>query len=1015
MAGNYYINCILLFLVLSFVRVEDATASRIYGGFYTAERILNLRNNCGKYDWAKKQRALVLQRAKPWLAKGDEELWAMIPNQDLPRCIDVTFDRLTTGPKFLGCLKCGHKISKYGNYPYNPDFKNKPWKLTCPSCSSVFPTNDFYKYYLSAIDERGLFNPAKGDKSLLFNVNHPDPNDPLHKYGVDDGYGYVNENGRSFRFVGYYTWKYWDHIIEGLGVLADGYLYTGEPIYARKAAIMLDRIADVYPDMDWKTYADKGWYHSDGGEGLGKIEGSIWETTVVQQFADSYDKILSGTVNNPALYQFLHQQSQKYTLPGAKGTRDQFVKNVDDGILRTAFKAVLSQQIRGNQGMHQLSVAKCAIALNTHPETTQWLDWLFKSDGGAIPELMVSNFDRDGTSDEGAPSYAYMWGHLVAELGELLASYSGYTKHNIFREFPQFSVTFIAAYRMAALGIAIPNIGDSGSTGLVSAGMVNPNFIAKGYLFTRDEEMAIAAYRANGNSSSNLGRNIYSKDPEALSEEIKRVAENADKQPEGGRILSGFGLAFLEAGRGSNGYSIALNYGRTMKHAHPDLLNFDLLAFGKWLAPDHGYPEYATKWPSNNEWTGSTLSHNLVYVNRKPQREVWGGYTRMFKQLKGFGVVELDGLKAYPGLKTYNRTMLLVGGTDNSEDNNAYVIDIFNVNGGFDHVYSFHGPPGLLTTNGLKLETQAKGTYAGEAVEKGTLARHFPVGYSHLYNVRRDKKPPEQFILDWKAETGYHGLKDSDDVHLRMHGLSKADDIALADGDPPQNKPGNPKTLGYVLLHKAGENLRSTFVSVFEPYKKDPFIKSVKRLDNGNGDNVSIKVEHFNGNIDYIVYNQSDKSLKLSNGITMDGKLGYIRVKQGKAARAFLVNGSEFKYSKMHLKADGMITGKVLKMNKQFEGGGWILVDTVLPIDESLIGEQIMIATNSERDASYTIKKIEREGSLTRVYCGPITFVRDIKKKQDGGSDEKATSKFLYDFEEGASFQITSHKEWVSK
>ena len=285
MRSWYCFNGILLFLLLAFGSIGNAAASRIYGGFYTSERISNLRNNCEKFDWAKKQRTLVLQRAKLWLAKSDEELWTMIPGQDLPRCIDVTFDRLTTGPKFLGCLKCGHEISKYGNYPYNPDFENKPWKLTCPSCNSVFPTNDFYKYYLSAIDERGLFNPAKGDKSLLFNANHPDPKDPLHKYGVDDGYGYVNEDGRSFRFIGYYTWKYWDHLIEGLGALADGYLYTGEPIYARKAAIMLDRIADVYPNMDWKPYADKGWYHSDGGRGVGKIEGSIWETTVVQQFA----------------------------------------------------------------------------------------------------------------------------------------------------------------------------------------------------------------------------------------------------------------------------------------------------------------------------------------------------------------------------------------------------------------------------------------------------------------------------------------------------------------------------------------------------------------------------------------------------------------------------------------------------------------------------------------------------------------------------------------------------------
>src|SRR5690606_14853297 len=164
---------------------------------------------------------------------------------------------------------------------------------------------------------------------------------------------------------------------------------------------------------DWKPYADMGWYHSDGGSHLGKIEGSIWETTVVQKFAESYDKILSGTVDAPELFAFLHNQSQKYQLPTPKGTRNLFLNNIDERILETAFEAVLSQQIRGNQGMHQLTVAICAIALNKEPQTTKWLDWLFAPDGGAIPGLRISQLDRDGTLDEGAPCHPLLWGKLI--------------------------------------------------------------------------------------------------------------------------------------------------------------------------------------------------------------------------------------------------------------------------------------------------------------------------------------------------------------------------------------------------------------------------------------------------------------------------------------------------------------------------------------------------------------------------------------------------------------------------
>jgi dienelactone hydrolase len=989
-------------------------ALRTYGGHYSQQRIANVRNNCKKYDWAKKQLENVVAKAKPWLAKEDEELWKMVPGQDLPRTIDVTYDAFSSGPKFLGCLVCGENIFKYGNYPYNPDFENKPWKLTCPYCHSVFPTNDFGKFYESAIDEHGLFDPKKGDTSLLFNTAHPDPNDPLHKYGVDNGFGYVAANGRAYKYIGYYSWKYWEYIMGGLRSLADAFLFTGDQRYSHKAAILLDRIADVYPDMDWKPYADRGWYHSDGGSKLGKIEGSIWETGVAQTFADAYDKIISGTLNDAALYSFLNAKSHQYKLPTEKGTRALFLFNVDERILKTAFAAVLSRQIRGNQGMHQLTVASCALALNTNPETKKWLDWLFEPAGGAIPGLMLNHFDRDGTSDEGAPGYAFIWAHQVTKIAELLSNYPNYSAHNICRDFPQFRAAFTVAYRMAALGVAIPNIGDNGSTGLVTTYQADPNFMATGYKYTRDPKIAVAAYRANGNAAKGLGFDIFSNEPESVHQEIQRLGEKAGPRPVGGYLMSGFGLALLEAANGTRHIALANNYGRTKMHAHPDLLNFDLFAFGHWLAPDHGYPEFATNIPSNTEWTGSTISHNTVFVDKHPQKMVWGGYSRLFTQLKGLGAVELDGQKAYPDLQDYSRTMLLMGGNNTNADSNAYVVDIFRVKGGYDHVYSFHGPPGMIADDGLQLKPQIKGTYAGENIPKGTKAKNFPDGYSFLYNVRKDEQPPSSFTLDWKAENGYRGITDQDDIHLRMHALTPCQDVALADGDPPQNKPGNPKHLGYVLMHRKGTDLQSTFVAVFEPYRSRPFIKAVTRVDNGNNEQVALKVEKMDGHTDYILYNPSSKQLlHLPNGIAMDGTVGYLQEKKGRVEKPILVNGTALRYKNAALQSTGPITGKVVKMDREPDDKGWLLVESNLPIDKTVIGEQIMIETTSERDASYTIHDVQQQGALTKIFCGPVTFVSGFK----GGDMVVRTATvprtysegYTYDFEEGAPFTIATH------
>ena len=999
----------LSILILSALSI-NVHAQRQYGGFYTREKINNLQNNTQKHDWASELKAIAIKKAEPWVSKSDEYLWEMVHGQNTPRCIDVTLDRVAKGPKLLGCLKCGMEVLKYGNYPYNPEFEDKPWKLTCPSCKSVFPTNDFGKFYASAIDERGQFDASKGDKTLLFNEAHPNPSDPMHKYGVDDGFGYIDQNGRSHKFIGYYVWKKWDYISSGLSLLADAYLYSGDKKYARKAAILLDRIADVYPEMDWKPYADKGWYHSDGGRNMGKIHGSIWETQIITSLADSYDKIISGTIDNSELFNFLKKQSEKYTI-GTKGSRALLIQNIDNGLLRTAYKAVLSTHIRGNQGMHQLTLATCAIALDSQPESNLWLDWVFAADGGNIPGLMITTFDRDGTSNEGAPGYALMWGRLVTQVAERLQGYPAYTKHNIIKEFPQFNTTFLVAYRMAALGIAIPNMGDSGATGTVSNAYADPKFIAKGYTFTKDPEFAKAAYLSNKNSADKLGRDIFSKDPDAISKEIQRIGEKSGVRADGGYLMSGFGLALLENGRGNSGVAIANNYGRTIMHAHPDLMNFDLLAFGKWLAPDHGYPEFATKMPSNTDWTGSTVAHNLVFVNEQPQKEVWGGHTKLFKQLKGFGVFELDGKTAYPDLNEYKRTMFLI---DAGADSNAYAIDIFKVSGGQDHLYSFHGPPGDITSTGLQLTEQKTGTYAGESIEKGASANGFPRGYSFFYNVKRDLNPPAKIMLDWKVETGYRGLKADENIHLRMHSLTQSNDVAIADGDPPQNKPGNPKKLGYVLLHRKGENLNSTFISVFEPYKEKPFIKSVKRIDNGNESQIALEIEHINGNIDYVLYNaESEKLMKLPNNISMSGNIGYLRKQKGQVVKSLIINGSSLSHENLNLKSGGQIRGKIVKMNKNPSGSGWVLVDQILPENGSLNGGQLIIANKGERDATYTIKSIKREGKYSKIECGPITFAIGLKNPVAQNSKDPYAN-YIYEFEEGDSFSIPSHNEWSS-
>ncbi len=988
---------VLLFL---FLMPGALTAQREFGGMYPEQRLQNTRNNANTVDWVGVQRDAATSAAAPWAAKSDEELWAMIPGQQLPRTIDVTWDYDFPSKLQLGCLNCGLEIAKYGNYPYTPDFETKPWKLTCPNCAVVFPTNDFEQYYRSGIDGQGLFNRTTADSSLLFNAAHPNPADPLHKYGVDDGYGYVDVNGREHKFIGYYAWKYWRHILSGLTLLSEAYVFSGDKMYARKAAIMMDRIADVYPAMDWKPYADRGWYHSDGGNRVGKIEGRIWETQTVQQLARAYDRIISGTVENPELYAFLQAKDQQFNLPGVKGTRAALVTNIDSGVLNTAAAALISGQIKGNEGMHQSSMACAALALNTEPKTSQWLDWIFAADGGHIPKMMIELFDRDGMADEAAPGYCYLWPGKIKEIMDILEPYSSYTKNRISRDFPYFRNAFRAPWRVQALNTFMPNIGDTGAVGTITPG-ISPDVLAAGYEFFGDETAARYAWEANGRRSTGLLTDVGSTTPDVMNERLEQAALNYNGAPRFGENMAGYGLASFEFGNTAAGKALWMYYGRNKGHGHQDRLNYSIYAFNTDLTPDLGYPDFASStYKPRAAWNNNTLSHNTVVVDKKIQTQNWTGYPRFYGAAPGFGVAEVQSKNVYPQCTEYARTISFV----EAPDGNAYAVDIFRVSGGTDHLMSFHGPPGAVTLDGMSLNRQTTGTYAGPTVAYGDNSTAHPFGYSYLKNVQRSVAPATSFKVDWKADTGYRGVKTTDDIHMRLHFVGALTDVALADGVPAQNKPGNPELMRYALLHRASSTaLSSQFVSVAEPWKATPFVENVTRLPITTPDSaevVAVKVDLAGGTTDYFISNPTRKSVQASGGIATDGAYAWLRVSDGKITSASLTQGTNLSFGGKAVAGTGNIAGTLVRFEKNVNvpAVAWVQISEGDP--DTIKGSQIIFANDGVRNACYDIMDVQRDGELWKITCGPGTFARGFVNSADYSKG------YVYNVKEGASFYV---------
>ncbi|MGI5820403.1 MAG: heparinase II/III domain-containing protein [Armatimonadota bacterium] len=999
------IRIALTFALLALTTVS--WAGRDGGGYFTAEKIANARANVQQHDWAAAERDAAVERAGRWVEISDDDLWHLVPCQDLPRTIDVTLTRTPEGIVRPGCLNCGDDVFEHGNYPYIVDPMNAPWTIKCPSCEMVFPTNDFGAFYESAIDERGCFDASLGDRSLLFNTDHPDPDDPLHTWGVDDGWGYVNQDGREFRFIGYYTWQHWRQIRRMLDHLAEAWVYTGDEIYARKAGILLDRIADVYPEMDWRPYAERGWYHSSGGSRMGKIEGRIWETGTIRGFALNYDRVADGLDESPALLEFLAEKARQYDLPGEKGSAEDLFRNIEEGILRVGAEAIMSDQIRGNEGMHQSAMAAIAMAFDRDPETGEWMDWIFAEDGGAIPGTIVGRIDRDGVGAEGAPSYSLGWIGSIANLADFIAEYDGYDTNDIYRDYPMFGRGFTAGWKLVVLGLGTPNIGDAGSTGSMGRIGVNPELMARGYRHLRDPEIAIAAWRANNHSAAGLQRRVYDEDPDAIAGEIERAGSEAGPaQPRGGFMRAGYGLSSLEVGHREAGTALWTYFGRNSGHGHRDRLNVGIYGFGLKLSPDLGYPEFATAWPKRREWTDNTISHNTVVVDARPQAANWAGQPAFFKTLDGVSGVEIRSENVYPQCDTYARTLAMVQVTDEI----GYGFDVFRVRGGSDHLLSFHATPGDPQLAGLSPAAQAGGTYAGPDVPFGERqSDHVPLGFSWLYDVERDAAPGAQWSVDWHVPDGYRGASAADQLHLRYHHLSQVGEVALAHGDPPQNKPGNPRRLRYVLARTQGdEGLTSTFASIYEPYRQTPVIASVERIECGRDaegfDAVAVRVELADGATDWLLSARGAEVIDVPGGPSFSARLAWLRLRDGEVERAALIAGTEVGLGDFRLTTDEpAFTGTVVRMDRDMEGEGRIWVDAELPADETLVGEWIAIENDDVRNAFYEIRRVERDGELTMLSLGDLSFVREFIDRSDYAKG------YVYNFEEGAGFTIPHH------
>ncbi len=821
-------------------------AAKLASVFYPSRIVMIARQNAAQHAWAASLRDIAVKAAEPWMEKSDDELWGLMFGATISRSWMVWSNG--------HCPACKQSVPMY-NWKINA--MARPWKVWCPHCSETFPKNDFHAFYLSGLDEHGVFDPAGADRSLLFNIEHPQAGDPLRNFGVDEGKGY-GDGDNCWRFIGAYLiygqWK--QAILGGINNLAAAYVLTGDRRYAHKSGVMLDRVADLYPTFDFKTQAIL--YEGPGSSGYVSTWHDACEET--RELALAYDMIFDGIKHDVDLPAFLSQKARQYGTENPKTSFAEVQRNIETGILRDALAN--RHKIQSNYPRTPIAVAVIEAIL----------DWPGNSEIvlGIIDEFLQKATAVDGvTGEKGLANYSAFGVQstalFLAEWDRAIPGFleQVYTRqprlHDMFRfhidtwclkeYYPLVGDTgWFAGKINQYQGVRFPSHGDLAQVfhGYTPLKPSMYTFLWRLHQLTGDAAFAQALYLANNGRVEGLPYDLFIEEPEPVRSGVAAVIKREGSYPGVGSVnKKQWGLAILRSGEGGNARAAWLNYSVEGNHRHADGMNLGLFAYGLDLMPDFGYPPVQFGgWDSPKAlWYRMTAAHNTVVVDGKNQLPV-AGRTTLWVDGQILKCVRASA-PAMIGDCQYERTVATVS----LPKGGFYLMDVFRVVGGWDHTMFFHSHFGKIQTKGLDLENAE------------------PYGHNtEMRDFRIDRAPKPGWYVDWSVEDRYGILPEGTSVGVRYTALTDCAQAGTAEAWISYGGYGGDITqqawIPRIMMRRQARNgpLASTFVAIIEPFQDQANVRDIRRVSVATVDGqlyeentVALEVTHADGTQDLLL------------------------------------------------------------------------------------------------------------------------------------------------------------------
>ena len=827
-----------------------------------------LERNLKRHEWAREQRDEILGRADAWLQYSDDRLRTLVPPPEVPRARDTHYD-------YKIAPVHSQELRKVGLRPLEVSF-DKPWKVISPIDGRTYPSNDFEAFMASGYEDRTL-------------LTGPYP---------DDGWGcLLPGEDRPFWFVAAYAhWAVVKLLVPALEDLGRAYRITHDRRHAHACSLLLWQMAEYYPRYFYEKQSRYG--KENQTDYLGRLLYHTWESLLTCQVVPpAYGLVRQAIDQDDALTELTAQ------------TPDQIRSHIEDRMLRTMANDIMdgSNRIQGNYGMHQVALLRIADVLKhsrKRPTSREMVSYVVSNPTSrtyhhlGLEEALDNLLHRDGYPFE-SPTYNAHW---IKALGDIVSSLGREGQRFVaMRRFRDASTWHM---RMACAGRFVPGYGDAYQM-FPTLQAWTADTLDPAYRFYRDPLYA----RALAQNNAPEKRDLFTESIEdELAEASARCTEPLGIQSQ---LLPGVGFASLQAGNEANRTALALFYGYYWGHTHLDRLQLDLYAWNHALIPDLGSEVSDSYDPRRYGFLAHTVSHNTVMVNARRQREA-RGRLHVFDPGAFTQLVETSAEGAYPDtVDLYRRSLFLI---EVSPDR-AYVVDIFRIRGGSQHDWIVHGTHADLESDLGLSRPRKTGTLAGKDVPYGAFYddarfdnnnaahlsyRHYQgSGFQWLFNVQESQLRGTG-AATWRVHgpAGPDASRSSEGVRLRTHLIGRDETVFACDGVPPRG-PTNPEAIKFLIRRRVGEALESTYVTVFEPYRRRPFIKSVTSLPVEAGDDMPVALEIACGKTTHVLFSRLEGAsrgssvLDLDPDIKVDARAGLIeRTPKGTPRRIYLLDDS---------------------------------------------------------------------------------------------------------------------------